>query len=100
MKFSLTLKPKKIPKKKSLMWNPIHPYRDWKRVMLIFTLLALAVVAWSTYLYYSSQNASIPQIMAAPQDSGTTAQAQSIKSFFDKRAQNAILTPEEDSMPL
>jgi flagellar basal body-associated protein FliL len=64
-------------------WNPIHPRRDWKRIIVIFSILVLLVVAWSVYLFMFYQKSEIVNV--APIDRGTTPSVEQINAFFKSR---------------
>jgi len=80
-----------------LIWNPIHPHRDWRRVIIIFSFLAFAVVVWSTYLFFSYQTNSAIEELPIAADNGTTQQVRQIREFFDERGYATM--PEAD-LPL
>lgn len=79
------------------MWNPIHPHRDWRRVIIIFSLLTLVVVVWSTYLFFAYQTNGETATLPVAADSGTTEQVRVIRDFFEKRSYATM--PEAD-LPL
>jgi hypothetical protein len=82
MKFTLT----KSKRKKRFSWNPIHPRRDWQRLLMIFIALTLVVVGWSSYLFYAAEHqeeSAATQLVVNP--NRTTEQLERIDSYFESR---------------
>ncbi len=66
--------------------NPIHPHRDWERLILIFAVLMVVMICWSTYLYLSltsKEHSSVIEVTEV--ENGNTKQLETISSFFEKR---------------
>lgn len=87
-------------------WNPIHPRRDWSRVLIVFMLLAVVVVVWSTYLFFTAGiDRSSLDALPVTEMSGTSKQIEKISSFFEKRSESAMMpvapvSEPEPPMPL
>lgn len=79
-------------KRSALAWNPIHPHRDWMRILGAFFILALLVVVWSAYLYYSYQKDATGMIVPEVADNSTTKDVEAITSFYEARKAMATST--------
>ncbi len=69
-------------------WNPIHPHRDWKRLMIVFTILVLAVIGVSTHLFFSlgkSGESSSVGGNASEDGESTIKRVDRISAFFENR---------------
>lgn len=79
--------------KKHFSWNPIHPRRDWQYLLIAFTVSALAIGAWSGYLFLVSTR--LPEDVAGSkvEDHGTTLQVERISAFFEGRTPAVSIDP-------
>ena len=84
MKFTLT-RPKKEEAPKRFSWNPIHPRRDWQRLLIAFVILSLLIVGWSSYLFFLSGQAGGPALMQLEEVDDTGKQIDYISSYFENR---------------
>ena len=77
---------KKKTKNKHFSWNPIHPRRDWKRLLIASVALFVLICAWSMYVFLSSSE-SEGSSAAAPQkvENSNTKALERISTFFEKR---------------
>lgn len=79
-------KPKKEEASTHFTWNPLHPRRDWERMLLAFIVLVLGVAAWSAYLFVSSEKQAVVETVQPSADQNdTSAEIGRIESFFEKR---------------
>lgn len=85
MKFTLTKKSGKEQPPKRFSWNPIHPRKDWERMLIVFIVLAFALAGWSAYLYFLSgrEHANVPAPVTT--EDATAKRIDAIESFFRER---------------
>ncbi len=70
-----------------LSWNPIHPRRDWHLLLGVSTIIFLAIVAWSAYLFVTIQATEKLQTEAQPtQQDEVGNKLKTIEAHFEKRS--------------
>jgi hypothetical protein len=87
MKFTFPkLKEKKDQAPKRFSWNPIHPRRDWQRLLIAFLVIAIGIGIWSGYLFFKSeQQSGVVSQSSTVEDNLVSQQIQRIEDFFKKR---------------